>query len=404
MDLQGLFVKSVKKTLRILLPPGWLKSLNELWQERELIDRNRVILFDDRGILPTYADRRDIDPLLFSSHQVKVTMVSTCLNEAKTVQSWLQSLVKQSRYPDEMIITDGGSGDGTVEIIKKFAEDCPFRITLIQEPGANISRGRNLAIQQAHTPVIVVTDFGCVYERDWFARLVYPFEVDQEIDLSFGYYQAIVTSPFEVLSASFLIRKLENLDPQTFLPSSRCIAFTKKIWAMVEGYPEWLTNEGEDTLFDYQLKQIRTTTAFIPSARVSWHPPDSLGKVYKSFWRYARGDAESGISSSAYWYFISAAILWCLGLLFLLGLSYCLVSISNWFRLGLGAAWLVLMSAWVARAFSKIPDQPRSFGEFIQIWVFAVTIFTAKNLGFLRGLLNRSAVLKRRESAIKARL
>lgn len=404
MDLQGLIVRLLKKTQRVLLTPGWIKALNKLGREKELIDRNQVILFDDQGFLPTYTHRRDIDPLLLSSHKVEVTLVSTCLNEAKTAQDWLESLVKQSRCPDEMILTDGGSSDGTVEIIKKFAEVCPFKITLIQEPGANISRGRNLAIQQAHTPVIVVTDFGCVYERDWLARLVYPFEVDKEIDLSFGYYQAIVTRPFEGLTASFLIRKLENVDPHTFLPSSRCIAFNKKIWAMVAGYPEWLTNEGEDTLFDYQLKQIRTTSAFVPSARVSWHPPASLDKVYKTFWRYARGDAESGISSSTYWYFISAAILWCLGLLVLLALSFCLVSISNWIRLGLGAAWLVLMSFWVARDFFKITGRPHSLAEFFQVWASAVTIFSARNFGFIRGLLNRSAVRLRWESAIKARL
>jgi glycosyltransferase involved in cell wall biosynthesis len=404
MDLQGLFVKLVKQTLKILLPPGWIKSLNELKREKELIDRNRVILFDDQGVLPTYTHRRDIDPLLLSSRQVKVTLVSTCLNEAKTAQNWLQSLEKQSRCPDEMIITDGGSCDGTVEIINKFAEGCRFKITLLQAPGANISKGRNLAIQQARNPVIVVTDFGCVYEQDWIARLVYPYEVDKEIDLSFGYYQAIVTRPFEGLSANFLIRKLENVDPQTFLPSSRCIAFSKEIWAMVAGYPEWLTNEGEDTLFDYQLKQVRTTSAFVPSARVSWHPPGSLGKIYKTFWRYARGDAESGISSSTYWYFISAASLWGLGLLFLLALSFCLGSISNWTRLGLGVAWLVFMSAWVARAFFKILERPRSFGEFIQVWAIAVTIFTARIFGFLRGLLNRPAARRRWESAIKARL
>jgi glycosyltransferase involved in cell wall biosynthesis len=404
MDLQGLFVRLAKQTLKVLLPTAWIKSLNELRREKELIDRNRVILFDDQGVLPTYAHRRIIDPLLLSSRQVKVTLVSTCLNEAKSAQNWLQSLVKQSRWPGEMIITDGGSCDGTAEIIKKFAEDCPFKIILIQAPGANISGGRNLAIQQAHNPVIVVTDFGCVYEQDWLARLVYPFEVDKEIDLSFGYYQAIVTRPFEGLSASFLIRKLENVNPQTFLPSSRCIAFSKEIWAMVAGYPEWLTNEGEDTLFDYQLKQVRTVSAFVPSALVSWRPPDSLGKVYKTFWRYARGDAESGISSSTYWYFISAASIWCLGLLILLALSFCLVSISNWTRLGLGGAWLVLMSAWVACDFFKITGRPSSSAEFIRVWAFAVTIFTARNFGFLRGLLNRSAARQRWESAIKARL
>ncbi len=180
-DPQGFFVRSLKKALRACLPPLWYQTLSKLWQEVELVDRSQVVLFASPDTLPAYNHRQELDPTLLKSRKVKITLVSTCLNEEKTVQNWLKSLLVQSRLPDEMIITDGGSKDGTVEIIRKFAEISPVKLTLIVSPGANISMGRNLAIQKANTSIIVVTDFGCVYEPDWLARLVYPFEVNARI-------------------------------------------------------------------------------------------------------------------------------------------------------------------------------------------------------------------------------
>jgi glycosyltransferase involved in cell wall biosynthesis len=401
---QGFFVTSLKKALNTILPHRWYESLSKLWQEVELVDRTRVVLFADSNILPAYIYSQELDLALLRSCRVKVTLISTCLNEEKTVQHWLNSLLTQTRLPDELIITDGGSKDSTVELIQKFAENCPVKLTLIVSPGVNISMGRNLAIQKATTPVIVVTDFGCVYEPDWLERMVYPFEVNPEFDVSMGYYKAITNTLFERISASFLIHKLEDVDPQNFMPSSRCIAFRKKLWAMVGGYPEWLTNEGEDTLFDYELKRIKAEWAFVPSAQVSWHPPGSLREVYKSFWHYARGDGESGIFASRYWYFISLAILWDFGLLILLAISLWLISINQWTRLGLVGALVVLGIVWIARAYLKLPERPHSISEFIQIRAIAATVITAKNCGFLQGLRNRPDVFKRQQTSWIAEL
>ena len=60
---------------------------------------------------------------------------------------------------------------------------------------------------------------------------------------------------------------MDDIDPQTFLPSSRSIAFTKEAWAAVGGYPEWL-DYCEDLLFDLALRD-RYSFAFAPAAIAS---------------------------------------------------------------------------------------------------------------------------------------
>ena len=51
---------------------------------------------------------------------IKVSITTTCFNSEKTVEDTLKSVLSQT-YPDiEYVITDGGSTDGTMEIIKRY--------------------------------------------------------------------------------------------------------------------------------------------------------------------------------------------------------------------------------------------------------------------------------------------
>ena len=76
-----------------------------------------------------------------------VTLILTVLNEAESVGELLDSLLAQSRPPDEIVVVDGGSTDGTVRHLERYAAHRPLRV--IVEPGAGISRGRNAAIAAA---------------------------------------------------------------------------------------------------------------------------------------------------------------------------------------------------------------------------------------------------------------
>ena len=91
-------------------------------------------------------------------------------NEADTVEVWLNSLLIQTRVPDEIILVDGGSTDGTLETLQDFARRSPIPCQVFSKPGANIARGRNLAIQHAQGPVIACTDFGCRLDIYWRSR------------------------------------------------------------------------------------------------------------------------------------------------------------------------------------------------------------------------------------------
>jgi glycosyltransferase involved in cell wall biosynthesis len=52
---------------------------------------------------------------------MKFTLLTTCLNEMRSLPRWGQDLVQQTRQPDEIAIVDAESTDGTTEALRQWA-------------------------------------------------------------------------------------------------------------------------------------------------------------------------------------------------------------------------------------------------------------------------------------------
>jgi glycosyltransferase involved in cell wall biosynthesis len=224
----------------------------------------------------------------------KVTLVATVLNEAQTVRSWMESLLAQTRCPDEVIVVDGGSADGTVALLQEYAGRMPLKVLVA--PGASISQGRNRAIVAAAGPLIAVTDAGVRLEPDWLKNLLVPFGQDPAAVAVAGFFHADpnLRSPFEAAMSATVLPMLDEIDPARFLPSSRSVAFRKSAWEAVGGYPEWL-DYCEDLVFDIRLRELVGRFAWAPNAVVRFKPRSNLRSYFLQYYRYARGDGKADL-------------------------------------------------------------------------------------------------------------
>jgi cellulose synthase/poly-beta-1,6-N-acetylglucosamine synthase-like glycosyltransferase len=91
-----------------------------------------------------------------------------------------------------------------------------------------------------------------------------------------------------------VLPSLADIEPSSFLPSSRSIAFRKEAWQEVGGYPEWL-DYCEDLVFDIRLRDAGYRFAFVPEALVYFRPRSSLRAFFVQYYRYARGDGKADL-------------------------------------------------------------------------------------------------------------
>ncbi len=221
-------------------------------------------------------------------------MIATVLNERESIEALLSSLAQQTRRPDEVVIVDGGSTDGTWERLESAAQAGTLPLRAFSLPGANISTGRNRAIAAASYDIIAVTDAGVRLAPDWLERLVAPLASDTPPDVVGGVFVSAPRSLFERALGTITLPRLDELDAKSFLPSSRSVAFTRAVWDRVGGYPEWL-DYCEDLVFDLAMRRQGAQFALATDALVHFRPRSSLRAFAKQYYRYARGDGKADL-------------------------------------------------------------------------------------------------------------
>ena len=221
-----------------------------------------------------------------------VSVIATVLNEAATLDALLTGLAAQTRPPDEVVIVDGGSTDGTWEHMQNLAQAATLPLTALARPGTNIAQGRNAAIAAAQGELIAVADAGVRLEPDWLEHLIAPFESQDPPDVVSGFFLPDPRSTFELALGAITLPRLDEVDPATFHPSSRSVAFRRAAWEAVGGYPEWL-DYCEDLLFDFALRDAGYRFTFAPRALVHFRPRRNLRAFFRQYYRYARGDGKA---------------------------------------------------------------------------------------------------------------
>ncbi len=227
---------------------------------------------------------------------VSSSLVSTVLNDIDGVREMLADLCAQTRLPDEFVVVDGGSKDGTFELLQSEAARLPFKLRALQEKGCNVSRGRNLAIAAAENKVILTTDFGCRLDTGWVEGLMRPFEADPAVEIVTGSWRIRpedVHTPAQWAEWALAGGRMEMVATPTCLASTRSLAFRKHVWEDFGHYPEDLSLAGDDAIFSLWMVAAGKNVAAAPDAWCYWHRFEKLRSFLREARRNFRGAGEA---------------------------------------------------------------------------------------------------------------
>jgi len=110
--------------------------------------------------------------------QPKLSIITVNLNNAEGLRKTIESVVTQTFTDFEYIIIDGGSTDGSVEIIKLYADKITYWVS---EPDKGIYNGMNKGIMVAKGEYCQFLNSG-----DWLVNENVLKEVFADVDIVYG--------------------------------------------------------------------------------------------------------------------------------------------------------------------------------------------------------------------------
>lgn len=141
---------------------------------------------------------------------MKISLLTPTYNSSKTLTDTLDSVIAQTEnHPEiaeglEYIIIDGGSSDGTQDIVKNFqskyrseyqseyqnkyqSENPPINIRLISEPDKGIFDAMNKGVKMATGDIVgILNSDDFFYDKNVLSKVLLAFESNPEIDAVYG--------------------------------------------------------------------------------------------------------------------------------------------------------------------------------------------------------------------------
>jgi len=157
------------------------------------------------------------------------SVIIPALNEERHIGALLSDVASQTRKPDEVLVVDAGSGDGTVPVVRRF----PFARLLEGEPP--VARGRNLGGRSARGDVLFFLDADARLPGRFFEGFLAEFE-RRCLDVGCPHYVSHgSTRAIEVFHALF---NLLTRASQKVLPSGagHCLAVKREVFQESRGF------------------------------------------------------------------------------------------------------------------------------------------------------------------------
>lgn len=228
-----------------------------------------------------------------------VSVLVPILNEARFIGETLPAMLDQHFEGQiEFLLLDGGSDDGTPEILAEWAVS-DTRIRVLDNPGRRQSNALNIGLTEARGRYLVRMDAHTFYPHDyvrigvgrlmqgdvaWVAGPQLAFGVD-------GWSRRIalaLNSPLGIGGAHFRLAVKEEFEADTGFTGVLRTDALRQLGGWNEG---WLTNE--DGELAARVRKAGGRIVCVPGMAAKCITRSSLRGVARQYWRYGIGRAQT---------------------------------------------------------------------------------------------------------------
>lgn len=204
------------------------------------------------------------------------SVVTTTFNDAEGIIGFLSNIIKQTVTPREIIITDGGSKDRTLDLIKEFSDSTTVPIRLYSPGRLNISQGFNYSIKHCKTEYVCICAVGNRYPDNFFERLLASFSDDTDLQLACANIDGDTNSNFSKMYSEVLL-------PHRVISVSGNHGMMVKtsLFADIGFFYEKFYFAGEDEEFLQRVLNCGKRIKVLSDCFVHWMVPNSW-KEYKT--------------------------------------------------------------------------------------------------------------------------
>jgi glycosyltransferase involved in cell wall biosynthesis len=160
---------------------------------------------------------------------VRISIAMATYNGERYIREQLDSFAAQTRKPDELVVTDDGSTDATLDILDRFAADAPFKVEVHRNrERLNYSRNFERAIALCTGDIIFLSDQDDVWFPQKIATVVPVFAARPDVQVVVN--GQILTDPELNASGLTLLDNLKRTGRDSDGLIASCATAIRRSW------------------------------------------------------------------------------------------------------------------------------------------------------------------------------
>jgi len=218
-----------------------------------------------------------------TSQKLTMTVAICAHNEQAWIGKTLESLMQQTRLPDEVIVVDNVSTDDPAQVVQHIIARYPHRnLRLVHEPNKGLHHARDTGWRASGSDIVVTTDADITFPPDWLEIIAQKFS-DPAINAVTGICR--YTDAYAIANWVTGVNDEQRAKAEHTHLNGGNSAVRRHILDEVDGYKGKPINDFEDQWLSQKIQQAGYHIRFMPDIKV-WHTFRRFNK--EGIWGYIK--------------------------------------------------------------------------------------------------------------------